>query len=562
MLFTIGLVFMAVARSTTCMGSTQQFVKMPAWLQGRVEVLGVGIGGYRLFIIVVCGVVTLALQLVLMQTRFGSRLRAAVDDQRVARGLGINVNAVFAVTFAVGSGLAGLGGALGAEILGLDPNFPLKYMIYFLIVVTVGGTSSITGPFLASLLLGIGRRRGQVLRARSSAASSSTRIMIAVLICVRRACSRGRRRDDEMRTRSHGCAASRARRAGAGSRSRSGSSPLPRLLLLPGKHLILTEIAILALFALSLDLILGYAGIVSLGHAAFFGFGGYAAGSSPSTSLARAGARARRRRSPPRVLGFATSFLVLRGTDLTRLMVTLGVALVLRELANRFAGITGGADGLQGITMAPVLGMFEFDLYGHTAYVYSLAVLFLLFVIARRIVHSPFGLSLRAIKGNPLRASAIGIPVDRAPGRDLHGRGFLRRRGGRAARADDRVRLARRARLPSLGRPAARADHRRRRLPVRRVDRRGRSSSSCRTGSSDITPQYWQFWLGLMLVVIVLVGRERMARWRGCRAHARQAAHGRAMTPALETRGLSKSFGGIVATNDVSLRSSTARATR
>ncbi len=112
-------------------------------------------------------------------------------------------------------------------------------------------------------------------------------------------------------------------------------------------------------------------------------------------------------------LGFATSFLVLRGSDLTRLMVTLGVALVLREIANRFDGLTGGADGLQGIVMAPLLGLFRFDISGHVAYAYSLAVAFLLFLLARRIVHSPFGLSLRAVKGNALRAAAIGIPVNR-----------------------------------------------------------------------------------------------------------------------------------------------------
>jgi branched-chain amino acid transport system permease protein len=130
-------------------------------LQGQFNVFGIGMGKYRLLIIAVCGLLTIALQLMLTRTRFGSRLRAAVDDQRVARGLGINVGAVFAVTFAFGSGLAGLGGALGAEILGLDPTFPLKYMIYFLIVVTVGGTSSITGPFLASILLGIGDVAGK-----------------------------------------------------------------------------------------------------------------------------------------------------------------------------------------------------------------------------------------------------------------------------------------------------------------------------------------------------------------------------------------------------------------
>jgi len=154
-LFSIGLVFMAVAAVDYVMGSQQQLIQLPRWLQGRVEILGVQVGLYRSFIILVCGLLVVALQLVLSRTRFGSRLRAAVDDPRVARGLGINVGAIFATTFAVGSGLAGLGGALGAEILGLDPTFPLKFMIYFLIVVTVGGTTSITGPFLASLMLGI-----------------------------------------------------------------------------------------------------------------------------------------------------------------------------------------------------------------------------------------------------------------------------------------------------------------------------------------------------------------------------------------------------------------------
>ena len=155
MLFSIGLVFMAIAATTYFFGATQQFVKLPDYLRTRFEVAGIGIGSYRLFIIVICAILTVALQLILTKTRFGSRLRAAVDDPRVAAGLGINVNVVFLSTFAFGSGLAGLGGALGAELLGLDPSFPLKYMIYFLVVVAVGGTTTITGPLFASLLLGI-----------------------------------------------------------------------------------------------------------------------------------------------------------------------------------------------------------------------------------------------------------------------------------------------------------------------------------------------------------------------------------------------------------------------
>lgn len=158
-LFSIGLTFMAVASADYFMGATQQIMQLPEWLKGRTEIGDgswmLGMGHYRLFIIVICAALTVALQYVLAKTRFGSRLRASVDDQRVAAGMGINVNWVFLGTFAVGSGLAGLGGALGAEVLGLDPTFPLKFMVYFLIVVAVGGTSSITGPLLAALLLGI-----------------------------------------------------------------------------------------------------------------------------------------------------------------------------------------------------------------------------------------------------------------------------------------------------------------------------------------------------------------------------------------------------------------------
>jgi branched-chain amino acid transport system permease protein len=180
-LFTIGLVFMSVAAVDYVMGSSQIFVQVPSPLQGKFDVFGVGIGRYRLLIIVICGLLTIALQFTLSYTRFGSRLRAAVDDSRVARGLGINVDWIFALTFAFGSGLAGLGGALGAEILGLDPTFPLKFMIYFLIVVTVGGTSSITGPFVASLLLGISDVAGKYYVPTLGAFVIYT-IMIVVLI--------------------------------------------------------------------------------------------------------------------------------------------------------------------------------------------------------------------------------------------------------------------------------------------------------------------------------------------------------------------------------------------
>src|SRR5436305_5052542 len=184
--------------------------------------------------------------------------------------------------------------------------------------------------------------------------------------------------------------------------------------MFPSRYLIMTDIVRLALFAMSLDLILGYAGIVSLGHAAFFGVGAYCAGllslhgivNEPVLALLVAGLVAT-------AVGFLTSFLVIRGADLTRLMVTLGIALLLEALAERFSNVTGGTDGLQGIEMQPILGLFAFDMFGKTGFFYCLVVVFLLFLLARRIVNSPFGLSLRAIRNNPLRAAAIGIPVNR-----------------------------------------------------------------------------------------------------------------------------------------------------
>ncbi|HEY8579421.1 MAG TPA: branched-chain amino acid ABC transporter permease [Beijerinckiaceae bacterium] len=185
----------------------------------------------------------------------------------------------------------------------------------------------------------------------------------------------------------------------------------------PSKLMLISEIFILGLLALSIDLTLGFAGLVTLGQGAFFGIGAYAAGlmakhgagvapmSDPLVGLVVAALAAG-------VVGLATSFLVLRGSDLTRLMVTLGVALIVEELVNQLKDITGGTDGLQGVMSSPLFGVWSFDLFGRTAFWYALVVTFLCFWFARRLVNSPYGLSLLAIKGNPLRARAIGMPVN------------------------------------------------------------------------------------------------------------------------------------------------------
>ncbi|HKX42823.1 MAG TPA: branched-chain amino acid ABC transporter permease [Burkholderiaceae bacterium] len=290
--------------------------------------------------------------------------------------------------------------------------------------------------------------------------------------------------------------------------------------LLPGQSLLLNEIAILALFALSLDLILGYSGIVSLGHAAFFGFGSYAAALfaklvMPDPWLGMAVAIV-----VSALLGLLTSALILRGSDLTRLMVTLGVASILYELANKLDWLTGGADGLQGVVMGPLvtpLGAFEFDLAGRTAYAYTLFVLIACLLVGRLLVHSPFGHSLQALRDNRLRAASIGLAVNRrlvavytiAAGVAGAAGALLAQTSGFSSL--DVFDFHRSAEV----------------LLVLVIGGTGYLYGGIFGAIvfkllhdlvSAWTPQYWNFWLGIFLVVLVMVGRDRLTRpwtwWR------------------------------------------------
>jgi branched-chain amino acid transport system permease protein len=285
----------------------------------------------------------------------------------------------------------------------------------------------------------------------------------------------------------------------------------------PTHAALINEIAIVALFAMSLDLVLGYTGIVSLGHAAFFGMGAYAAAlfakhvmPDPLVGLAVGIAVST-------LLGALCSATILRGSDLTRLMVTLGVGLILLELANKLDWLTGGADGLQGVVIGPLLGRFAFDLDGRTASYYSLVALLVFMLLARRLVHSPLGATLKAIRDNRLRAMAIGIPVSArlaivytvAAGMAGAAGALLAQTTGFASL--DLFEFHRSADVMLM-------------LVV--------GGTGWLYGGvvgaivfklmqdtlSAITPQYWTFWLGLFLVVLVLAGRDRIVRpwtwWR------------------------------------------------
>jgi len=287
--------------------------------------------------------------------------------------------------------------------------------------------------------------------------------------------------------------------------------------LLSGHALIINEIAIVALFAISLDMILGFTGIVSLGHAAFLGTGAYAAAlfaklvmPDPVVGLLFA-------MGVSSLLGAICSLTILRGSDLTRLMVTLALSLILMELANKLDWLTGGADGLQGVVMGPLLGRFEFDLWGKTAAWYSLTITLLLFIQMRRLVHSPLGATLMAIRDNRLRAMAIGIPVNaRLAAIYIFSAGIAGAAGALLAQTSGFASLD----VFAFDRSADI-------MLVLVIGGAGWLYGGI-SGAivfklmqdviSRITPQYWTFWIGLFLVVLVLVGREKFIRpwsWLG-----------------------------------------------
>lgn len=272
---------------------------------------------------------------------------------------------------------------------------------------------------------------------------------------------------------------------------------------LPDYLQLASQIAITALFALSLDLILGYAGIVSLGHAAFFGTAAYAAGlfskfvwGEPLTGLIVGTAAAA-------LLGYASSFVIARFRHLTLIMITLGLGLLLQEAANSASWLTGGSDGLQGVSISPLLGRFDWDIYGYTAYSYSLAVLFVVFLGARRLIHSPFGLALRGIRENAVRMPAIGAP-SRAHIRTVYTISAAMAGIAGALIAQTTSTVA----LDSLGFERS-ADV----LVMLVLGGAGRLYGGlvgaivflvARDQFSGIAPQYWYFWIGLLLVAVVI----------------------------------------------------------
>jgi ABC-type branched-subunit amino acid transport system permease subunit len=428
-LLTIGIVFASVALVTFVWGNNPQNIQLPQFLQGDLNLGFKLIPKFRAFMIVAGAVIAAALFYGLERTRTGAQIRAAVDNRRMAQSCGINTGRLFTLTFALGSGMAAIGGGLSIQILGgLKPTFAFDYLVIFLIVVAVGGLGNIRGTFFAALLLGIidfaGKYflpaggsffiylvtfvvllwRPQGLFGLAGVNATAPKLIAETVRQAADASSRLLLRDHKFR----------------------GVEAIPWLIAIavyfafPGYRLLATVILVMILFAVSLDLIVGYAGIVSLGHTALFGTGAYAAAllanngwTEPLSGLLIAIVVAA-------IMGAISGWIILRTHGLTLLMLTMAFSIILYELAKdldvitiggREITLTGGFDGIN-FSNDAILGLFKFDSVWYSVnYWYALVFLFVGFLVVRTIVYSPFGRALVGIRENVDRMHAIGSPV-------------------------------------------------------------------------------------------------------------------------------------------------------
>ena len=323
----------------------------------------------------------------------------------MAQAIGIDVTRLFSIAFALGSGLAAFGGAIGFAILPLEPLYPFKYLALVLVIVALSGFGNVKASAAVAVL--VGRRRYR-----------------------RPPIVPGVRRLHHLHRsgRAHAVARSRAVRPARGMSKDARSELLSRDALRPAEvapwliaaaaffifpsYLPLgTTALIMALFALSLDIAMGFAGIVTLGHALFFGLGAYAAGLLALAGLARGDQRRDRGRPCRGAAGAMLGPLILRMTGLPLLMVTLALGVMAYEAANKATWLTGGDNGFDGITITPLFGVFPWSVYGRTGYLYALGWLFVLFWVTRRIIASPFGVALQGVRENRQRMALVGAPV-------------------------------------------------------------------------------------------------------------------------------------------------------
>lgn len=404
-LMTIGIMFIGIATLNVIFGPNTLNSSLPPALKASVSLGTTNIQIYRLVIVAVGAVLMLGLWLLFDKTSFGARLRAAVDNRGMAEAIGIDVRRLFSIAFALGSALAALGGGLGYAILQPEPLYPFKYLVLILLVVSLCALVSFKASAGISILVGLIDTAGRFLMPEIG--SFLVYMVVLVALAWLSPPLMLARRDAMMVARSDLLARHRIRYG----ELIFWALPIAAYFLFPNDLAFASTVFVIALFALSLDLVLGFAGVVNIGHAVFFGTGAYLAGFIALGGLHEAISGALLAGLACGLLAVVLGPIVLRLAGLPQLMVTLVIASLFYEAANKANSITGGDDGLGGFKIDPLFGVFPWSAYGHTAYLYALGWLVLGFIVSRFVVSSSFGVALQGVRENPQRMRLIGAPV-------------------------------------------------------------------------------------------------------------------------------------------------------
>ncbi|MGX1100325.1 ABC-type branched-subunit amino acid transport system permease subunit [Amorphus sp. MBR-141] len=409
-LITIGLAFCMIGVANLIFGPTIKIIPLPEFLSGPVDLGFRHMPAHRLFVVPLGLAVAFGLWFLIERTSFGVRLRASVDNSAMAMSLGIRTERIYSLTFALSVALGALGGIFGAELMPIEPHYALRYMVILLVVVSLGGAGSIGGALLATLFLSFVQTAGKYLLPGYGDILFYAAVILCVLVFPHGLLGR---------KTPHAHVPTPATDISAPSR-RTGYILVAAIVVIaliahnqfPTYAGFFSRIISLSLLAISLDLVVGFCGIATLGQATFYGVGAYAAGilavrlgiTDPVAMMAGGAAFGA-------LSGVLFGAIVVRASGLAQLVLTVAIVELVNTAANKLTWLTGGSDGLAGVSAGPLFGVFAFDFRGHTGFYLSLAVLAIVLVLLVTLVNAPFGLLCRAIKGDQVRVESMGGSV-------------------------------------------------------------------------------------------------------------------------------------------------------
>lgn len=412
-LITIGIAFCMIGLTNYFFGPTLKKIPLPPMLSGPVDIGFRFIPAHRILVVLSGLLIFAGLWFLVEKTRFGVRLRAAVDNANIAASLGIKTQRIYTITFVISVALGAFGGVVGAELLPIEPHYALRYMVVIFVVVCIGGAGSIGGALAASLLIGFIDTASKYLFAGYADIFLYASVIAIVMLFPHGLLGRKVHVPSNTVTAAASIDPPRRSIAFAGSIA-IGLAGLCAYFIWPDYSGYFSRVVSLALLVISLDLLVGYCGIATLGQAALYGIGAYATGivalkmghADPffllGVGLAAGG-----------VAGLISGAIIVRASGLAQLVMTVAIVQLVLAIANKLTWLTGGSDGLAGITPGKLFGVFEFDFAGELGYLMGLGVLVVVLLVVTVIVNSPFGLLCRGIKGDPVRVAALGGNVNR-----------------------------------------------------------------------------------------------------------------------------------------------------